>query len=133
MIEIDPSLPIYQQIIDEICRLLVRGELKGGGQIPSQREMAEILKVSPNTVQRAYRDLESMGVVATARGQGTFVSADPELREDLRRRLLAQALRGFAQQVRALGFAADDIPRLVSQALEETGAQSSGDVSEERR
>lgn len=119
MIEIDFTQPIFQQIIDGITKRLVRGDLKAGDQIPSQRDMAEIIKVSPNTVQRAYRDLEAMGVVETQRGQGTFVSAGPELVETLRRRMLAQALQRFTDELRGLGFDRAEIPALVQTALAE--------------
>jgi len=117
LLEIDVSQPIYQQIVDGLIRLVVRGDLRHGDQIPSQRDMAEQLKVSPNTVQRAYRDLEAMGVVATARGQGTFAAAGPELVDELRRQMLDRALERFMQEMLGLGFSRSEVPGLVSTAL----------------
>ncbi|MDP2857314.1 MAG: GntR family transcriptional regulator [Bacillota bacterium] len=117
MIEIDVSHPIYQQIMDGITRRLVRGDLTVGDQIPSQREMAVILRVSPNTVQRAYRDLEALGVVETQRGQGTFVAAPPELVDSLRQEMLRKALARFVQEMLGLGVGRSEIPKVVQDAL----------------
>ena len=121
MIEIDVSQPIYQQIIDGLSQRVVRGVLAPGDQIPSQREMAEILKVSPNTVQRAYRDLEAMGVVETARGQGTFVASGPELIAALRQRMLDGAVKRFLQEMVGLGYRPADAPELVAGVVADDG------------
>jgi GntR family transcriptional regulator len=70
MMDFDTAQPIYRQIIDDYKKKLIRGELKGGDRIPSQREYADMVKVNPNTVQRAYREMEAMKMVETVRGQG---------------------------------------------------------------
>ncbi|MGI6102343.1 MAG: GntR family transcriptional regulator, partial [Bacillota bacterium] len=67
-IRVDVSRPIYQQMIDEVKRAIARGELKPGDKLPSHRDMAQEIRVNPNTVQRAYREMEQGGLVQTLRG-----------------------------------------------------------------
>jgi GntR family transcriptional regulator len=87
------SRPIYVQIMDEVRRALVVGTLAGEDPLPSVRQLASELRVNPNTVAQAYRELEREGVVYVRRGQGTFVSAaQPAGRE---RRAL---IRGVAER-----------------------------------
>ena len=69
----DPR-PIYQQIVDEVRRGLVLGTLGAGDPLPSVRQLAGELKVNPNTVQQAYRELEREGLVHVRRGKGTYVA-----------------------------------------------------------
>ena len=69
--DFDPALPIYQQIIDAFRRAIARGQLAPGDRIMSQRELAQIARVSPNTAKRAYREMEQMGLTETIRGQGS--------------------------------------------------------------
>ena len=71
--EKDPR-PIYQQIVDEVRRGIVTGALAAEDPLPSVRQLASELRVNPNTVQQAYRELEREGVAYVRRGQGTFVA-----------------------------------------------------------
>jgi len=75
-LHISPSdgVPIYQQIMNQIKYLAASGRLREGEQLPPVRKLAEQLLVNPNTVARAYRELESDGVVASRRGAGVFVA-----------------------------------------------------------
>ncbi len=95
MLDLDPSdrRPIYTQIMDEIRRSIVLGTWRADEPLPSVRQLASELRVNPNTVQQAYRELEREGVVYVLRGQGTFVS--PGSRASERPPLL----RAFAQRV----------------------------------
>lgn len=69
------SKPIYQQIIDGIKEKIIQGALEPGDRLPSVRELAKVLLTNPNTVARAYRDLEREKVIETIRGKGTFISS----------------------------------------------------------
>ena len=73
-IDEDDPRPIYQQIVDEVRRGLVTGSIAPEDPLPSVRQLAGDLKVNPNTVQQAYRELERDGVVYVKRGQGTFIA-----------------------------------------------------------
>ena len=76
-LHISPSdgVPIYQQIVNQLKYLTASGRLEAGEQLPAVRKLAEQLLVNPNTVARAYRELETEGVVTSRRGAGVFVAA----------------------------------------------------------
>lgn len=122
----DPERPIYQQIIDEFKRAVARGELKPGDRIPSQRDLALQARVNPNTVQRAYREMEWMGLVETVRGQGTFVSGEPSLLARLRAEMAEEAVRRFVGEMRALGFVPEEILDWVRRGVVAAGDPAEG-------
>ncbi|MDB4913255.1 MAG: Transcriptional regulator, GntR family [Gemmatimonadetes bacterium] len=98
LISVDPSdpRPIYVQIIDEVRRALVVGTLSAEDPLPSVRQLAGELRVNPNTVSQAYRELERQGVVEVRRGQGTYVvqaSVNSSQRRVLARDVAERALR----------------------------------------
>ncbi|MDR3690880.1 MAG: GntR family transcriptional regulator [Fimbriimonas sp.] len=68
------GVPIYLQIVQQVRRLVASGELASGDELPSIRVLADSLVVNPNTVARAYRELEMAGIVSTSRGLGTYVN-----------------------------------------------------------
>jgi len=70
--------PIYEQIIDNFTRLIISGQLGENDRVPSVRDMARELSVNPNTVQKAYRELEVRKYFYTVVGQGSFISSPPE-------------------------------------------------------
>jgi GntR family transcriptional regulator len=112
--------PIYVQIMDEIRRALVLGTLRPEDPLPSVRQLAADLRVNPNTVAQAYRELERSGLAYVRRGQGTFVAAGNSaaaerraLAQDVARRALIDAHRhGIAAQelIDAILAANDDTP-----------------------
>ncbi|KYH33233.1 GntR family transcriptional regulator [Neomoorella mulderi] len=117
--QFDNSRPIYMQIMEFIKKQLARGELQPGQKIPSQREMAAELQVNPNTVQRAYREMETMGLLETLRGQGTFISNRPGLLQEIKVELAGSILKRFIVEMRSLGLSAVEIRNLVNQALDQ--------------
>lgn len=116
-LEFNPERPIYLQIIDEIKKRIVRGDLKPGEKLPSQRELAAIMSVNPNTVQRAYRELEDTKIAETLRGQGTFVSSTISIKE-LQKDLAERALGEFLTEMSELGLSHSEIKELLEKALE---------------
>lgn len=84
MIKIDPrsSTPIYEQIELGIKELIMKGALKKGEKLPSVREMASILSINPNTISKAYGELEREKIIETLRGKGTFISDNIEGKAD---------------------------------------------------
>ena len=99
------ALPVYVQLREQVLRALAAGRLAPGVQLPTVRQIAIHLGVNPNTVNRAYIDLERDGVVTTARGRGTFV-ADTQARPnaDLASARLRDIARRALGEARALGF-----------------------------
>lgn len=128
--DIDPARPIYQQIIEEFKRALARGELRPGDRIPSQRELAQVAKVNPNTVQRAYREMEQMGLVETLRGQGTFIRRDGWDLDAVREELALSALDQFLEEMFSLGYSAERILARVTERLREKLPDADGDPPE---
>lgn len=110
--------PVYLQIKEQLERRIASGVLAPGDALPSVRAMAETLTINPNTVVRAYRELESVGLVETRHGEGTFVARDIK-REQPAARLLLEHAGKYAQAARELGA---DLPQ-AQQALKDTWTQ----------
>ncbi len=120
----DPSKPIYEQIIDAFKKKILRGELKPEDKMPSQRDVARDMKVNPNTVQRAYREMEYQGIAETRRGQGTFVATDTEKILKLKREMAEKLVNSFLREMTALGFTPEEAENLLEQHIkkeEKTG------------
>lgn len=105
--------PIYIQIIDEIRKKIARRDLHPGEKLPSQRDLALDYGVNPNTVQRVYREMETMGIVETKRGQGTFVVEERSLPERLQHELAREYLEEFMVKMRDLGLGEEVVRTLV--------------------
>lgn len=112
------SEPIYQQIIDHFKKQIIRGELHQGDKIPSQREFAEQVRVNPNTVQRAYREMENMKMVETVRGQGTFLIASPQMQAEIKKDMAGSVLNYFINEMTSLGYTKAEMLDILSQELE---------------
>ena len=108
MFHVDPGIaePIYIQIAAEVRRAVATGALRPDDPLPSVRQLAVELRVNPNTVQQAYRELEREGVVYVRRGQGSFVAPVASERVDATALLRAAAERALREAER-LGFGAD--------------------------
>ncbi len=102
--EFNPHIPIYVQVLEAFQRALARGDLTPGGRAPAVRDLASQLLVNPNTVQRAYQQLEAEGLLFTRRGLGTFVTADAEVLRRLRTRMADTAATTYLDEMGALGF-----------------------------
>jgi GntR family transcriptional regulator len=103
----DPR-PIYVQIMDEVRRGIVMGTLAPHAPLPSVRQLASELRVNPNTVQQAYRELERDGVVYVQRGQGTYVADGGVPKQERTRLLKAVAMRAIRDATRH-GFTVDEL------------------------
>ncbi|MCR6106118.1 GntR family transcriptional regulator [Salipaludibacillus agaradhaerens] len=75
MFQIDPKqpMPLYEQIIQQVKEMYAKGLLKPNEKLPSVRELASHMVINPNTVSKAYQELERQGIIATIRGRGTFI------------------------------------------------------------
>jgi GntR family transcriptional regulator len=111
-------VPIYRQLMDQIRQGIARGRLRAGSRLPSVRVLSRELVVNPNTVARAYTELEREGVLNTRQGLGVFV-AEPqaELSAAVRRERLAQALDRFLTEAVHLGFSSDDVLSAVTKRI----------------
>ena len=119
MLDYDKSRAIYKQIIEEFQKQLVRGELGVDDKIPSQREYAQKNQVNPNTVQRAYQELERMGMVETVRGQGTFIRADEEMMSGIRQQMADSIVDHFLKEMSSLGYLDNEIQEILNRRWKE--------------
>lgn len=112
------GVPIYLQLMEQVKHAISTGALKPGEQLPSIRPLAEELVVNPNTVAKAYRELEHQGVIELRHGAGAFVSENAPSQQDAERLKAAQVLvaQGI-ERLRARGLSDEEIRRLVEAAL----------------
>ena len=109
---LDPTggVPYYRQIIMQIEMAIADGRLRTGTQLPTVRALAVDLQINPNTVARAYNELEIRGIVNTQQGTGTFISEKKiELTTDEREEILAGLVRSFLATVSSYGFTIQEI------------------------
>ncbi|MBU5431832.1 GntR family transcriptional regulator [Intestinimonas sp. MSJ-38] len=110
--------PIYEQIVSSIEDLAVRGVLESDSQLPSVRQLAVELSINPNTIQRAYSQLEKTGVIYSVKGKGNFVAADPKrLREEKMEQIL-QEMEKLLRQALALGVGRERMENWLHSLLE---------------
>ena len=102
------SGPLYEQIKDEFRKLMVKGALAAGDKLPSVREISTELAINPNTVQRAYRELEAEGYIYSIAGKGSFVSDRGGVEDKRRRELLAQ-FTDAATELKFLGASEEEL------------------------
>lgn len=108
-------LPIYRQLVQQVREAIARGDLKPEDQLPSVRQLSRDLVINPNTVARAYTELEREGLLSNRPGRGVFV-AEPkgELTKDARRRRLLESLDRLLTEAVHLGFSEEEVSRLVA-------------------
>jgi GntR family transcriptional regulator len=109
------GVPIYLQIVNQVKYLVASGRLAAGEELPPIRVLAETLVVNPNTVARAYRELELAGVVEKRRTAGTFVSeAGSPLARRERLKILTERVDALLAEARQLGIAVSEIRELIA-------------------
>ena len=96
--------PIYAQLMEEIKRRIISGVYKPGEKMPSVRELAAEASVNPNTMQRAFAQLEQEGLLYTQRTSGRFVTEDEERIMDMKNELAKELIRDFWKNMEQLGF-----------------------------
>jgi GntR family transcriptional regulator len=109
-IDLHSGVPVYRQLIDQVRGGMASGALSAGDQLPTVRQLAVDLQINPNTVMRAYRELELGGVLETQQGTGTFIANKKIERSSAERdRQLTQLAGEFAARVGAAGLALEDL------------------------
>ena len=114
----DPR-PIYVQIKESLCRLILNGVLQEGERMPSVRDLAGQLAINPNTIQRAYRELENEGFIYSMTGKGSFVAPLHEVDHGRRVTKLAE-FRAAALELMQLGSTKEELTAMLSE-LEQEG------------
>lgn len=119
-IDVRSSRPIYEQIIDVIKENILKGILMPGDKLPSVREMSSLITTNPNTVSRAYMELERQGVIETVRGKGTYVSSDykPKVEEE-RMEKLKEDIKKIIVEAHYMGITKEEILKIINEFYEE--------------
>ena len=118
LIQQDGGIPIYEQIVAQVIYGVAAGSLEPGTLIPSVRELAERLLVHPNTVARAFQELERAGVVTARRGRGMEVTADaPAACRARRQELVRNRIRAALREAAGSALSSEDIRDLVEHEL----------------
>lgn len=119
------GVPIYRQIVNQVKYLVAAERLGPGDEIPPIRRLAEELLINPNTVARAYRDLESAGVLVSRPGSGTRVANNGSpLRRAEKMRILGERAVGLVAEARQLGVGVDAVVDLVRRKHDALGARA---------
>jgi GntR family transcriptional regulator len=115
------GVPFYRQIIEQVKFAVARGDLGPGDRLPTVRQLAVDLSINPNTVIRAYRELEIEGMLDTQQGSGTFVGdRRPDVDQLERQRMLNQIVTDMLARGASYGFTLDDVLLGLKQRKEET-------------
>jgi GntR family transcriptional regulator len=118
------GVPVYRQIIDQVVTGIAAGALSGGDQLPTVRQLAVDLSINPNTVIRAYRELEIRGMLETQQGTGTFISHNRIERDEAeRQRGLDQLVGDFVARAGAAGFTVADLLERLQGFHSDTGGK----------
>ena len=109
-LDLRSGVPVYRQLIDQVMAALATGSLRAGDRLPTVRQVAVELAINPNTVVRAYKELEIRGVLTTQQGTGTFIS-DAQVQPDEveRQRRLSQIVGDFVARAGSEGFSIKDL------------------------
>ena len=119
-LDLRSGVPVYRQLIDQVLGAIASGTLAAGDQLPTVRQVAVDLSINPNTVIRAYRELEIRGILTTQQGTGTFITRQEVKQDDLeRQRRLYQLAGEFVARAGSEGFSVDDL----MERLKELGAE----------
>ncbi len=125
-LNIDNRSPVYLQLIEYFKEQIASGKLAMGEEIPSRRELARTLNINPNTVQRAYREMEEMGLIYTDGNMPSKVTRDETVIQKVREELVQDALEHFVSTIKTLQIPLEDIYPL----LEKTYREKNGDKAD---
>jgi GntR family transcriptional regulator len=126
------GVPIYQQIVTQIKHMVASRRLRPGDEVPPIRVLAEQLLINPNTVARAYRDLEAAGIFTSRRGSGTRVAdKGSPLAHTERLRVLTERIEGLLVEADQLDFTVEDVIELIREHNRLLGASERGNKKNE--
>ena len=111
--KLDSDRPIYIQLVEQIQLYIVSGKFPGGSRLPSVRELAAEAGVNPNTMQKAFAELERDGLVMANRTAGRFVTEDNQMVQQIRQKLASEEIHLFLGKMKQLGFERDELISLL--------------------
>ena len=118
LIDYKDRRPLYEQIVEKLSDLMVRGILEQDSQLPSVRSLAMELSINPNTIQRAYAELERQGYIYSIKGRGSFVADNHQIREKKQSEIWRE-LELLVQEARGVGITREAFQAQVARSFEE--------------
>ena len=112
--------PVYEQIIDQLGTFVLKGVLKAGDQVPSVRSLSIQLSINPNTIQKAYSELDRMGIICTVPGRGSFVAESAALNLRNLKRTQLNELKEIVEVLVLAGISRDEIVSSVDEVFEKS-------------
>lgn len=116
--EFKANVPIYLQVIDDIKKQIVTGDLALGDKLPSTRELAVRYQINPNTAVRVYNEMELEGLTFTKRGLGTFVTEDVGKYESIKKEMAQFRIAEYVSEMKELGYEKEEMIRAIEDWFE---------------
>lgn len=114
--------PIYEQVTEKLQELILCGVLEPKEQLPSVRSLAMELSINPNTIQRAYAELERLGLIHTIKGKGSFVSKNTEIKHT-RETQLIRKVEELIREARRIGIPQQDLSKVIQDVYQMNGGE----------
>ncbi len=115
MVDLKSRKPIYEQLIESVKSSVVKGFMKPDEPLPSVRQLAGELAINPNTIQKAYAELERQGIVYSVPGKGSFVSSDVGYVKAAHKNEILSQLRALAKQAKDSGVSTEEISDMINE------------------
>ncbi|MBY7142184.1 GntR family transcriptional regulator [Virgibacillus sp. NKC19-3] len=113
--------PVYVQVVRHFKEQIATGSLEPGEEIPSRRELANRLKINPNTAQRAYKEMEEQGLIYTERNNPSKITKDEKTLGSVREELIIEAVDSFVSSIRPINVPLDEIVGLIKETYNKEG------------
>ena len=124
-LDLKSGVPVYRQLIDQVLVAIAAGQLNAGDQLPTVRQLAVELSINPNTVVRAYKELEIRGMLTTQQGTGTFITTKKVKSDEAQRqKRLSQMVGEFVARVSAEGYTVNDILERLGELSNDSGRRT---------
>lgn len=113
ILEFDNNKPIYLQLVEDIKKSIIKGEYKPGDKLPSVREYALLMKVNPNTMNKALLELENIKLIHTERTNGKYITKDEKVLQKYKEKYLKEKTKEFITELTELGITKKEIENLI--------------------
>lgn len=118
--------PVYVQVVRHFKEQIARGMLEPGQEVSSRRELASQLKINPNTVQRAYKEMEEQGLIYTEKNSPSKITGDEDVLHRVREELILEAVDTFVTSVRSINVPVDELLELVKEKYDHQSDEEGG-------
>jgi DNA-binding transcriptional regulator YhcF (GntR family) len=125
--DLDDRQPIYLQIVDRFRENMATGEMQPGNRVPSIRDVASGMRVNPNTVNRAYQEMERQGLIYSQRGMGYYVSEDVEKMQGFKSNMAREVIDRFLKDMQSMGFTPEEIIKTLREELSKQTVEEGDD------